>query len=151
MISHKIKVGMMCIQLFHGPNSNLYLKPTLGRRFESCLALQQHASVAQLIRARVRKMDRVLWRVSSTAEQRNHNPRMGFRLPHSLPPALTANLSKLNLKFQIKCVELWVHQPIGRVAVLRSPMLGVRIPLYPPNLWARNGIDWQNGRVPACR
>ena len=43
-------------------------------------------------------MDRVLWRVSSTAEQRNHNPRMGFRLPHSLPSALTANLPKSELE-----------------------------------------------------
>ena len=62
-----------------------------------------------------------------------HTSTKTAHIRYSLPSTLTANLPKLNLKFQTKRVELWVHQPIGRVAVLRSPMLGVRIPLYPPN------------------
>lgn len=49
-----------CLGYFTVQTAIIFLWQTLSRRFESCLTLQQHASVVQLIEQESEKMDRVM-------------------------------------------------------------------------------------------
>ena len=65
-----------------------------------------------------------------------HKPKIVVRFYDPAPSALTANLQKLNLKFQTKCVELCRRDGIGILIRLRTEVLWVRVPPAVPSIGA---------------